>query len=496
MRMARTLSQGLAPLILIALAAAVGAWGMRTSAARKARAEQAQEKEAIATIRVRKADFEVVVQAMGTLESVNATPVVAQVSGQLTYVAPNGVRVKKGEVIAELDVPRMARSVRDNELEYVNARHDLEAKKRNLATGVKLAEIKLEQAKEELGRFRAEQASKLTDQEARLGHDAEDLKLTSERLERKKKLAGEGLLAQQEVELGAADLEARKFNVERETKDLALAEKRQSSEELDKEAAVETAEADLARARSSEADELREATTRLQISKQQLDERMSQLEKGIVRAPDDGIVVLAQQRDGGSSRPLEPGDHVWQNAQVASLPDLSRMRVVLEMPQEQARLLKRGQAAKIHVEAMPGVELEGEVTAIAQTASEPDIQGTGMSTGRRIFKTQVGIKEVKGAPLRPGMTSSARIIIERIPDAVSVPLECVFDRDDRKVVQVRRGSRFEEVEVQLGPKNEDAVVVTKGLKGGEEIALRDLAAPAPERTPLGGTQEAPSALPL
>jgi HlyD family secretion protein len=496
MKIAQTLSRGLAPLILVALAAAAGAWAIRGSATRKARAEQAREKQMIATVEVARGDFEMVVGALGALESISSTPVVTQVSGDLAYLVPNGVRVKEGDVIAELDLPRMARTVRDQALEYENARHELETRTRELAAGVELSRISLEQAKEELRRFRAQQVADLANKEARRDYDRKDLELNQERLERKKKLAAEGLLAKREVELGTADIEAKKFDVERQTKELELARKRKSSDDRDKEDAVQKAEAEVERASSAEKDELRQATVALAIRKQQFDRVKTQFEKGVIRAPRDGIVVAAVNEDRGESRPLETGDHVWENRQIASLPDLSRMRAVLELPQEQARLAKLGLPAKIRVEALPRLEFDGKVTQIAQTASESQMRGTSMPTGRRTFKTQVEVIDNKGAALRPGMTATVRIIVEHLPKAVSLPLECVFDREDRKVVYVKSGSRFEEVEVKLGPKNDDSVVVTRGLRGGEQVALRDLQVTAEGGAASTRSTGLPSALPL
>jgi multidrug efflux pump subunit AcrA (membrane-fusion protein) len=110
----------------------------------------------------------------------------------------------------------------------------------------------------------------------------------------------------------------------------------------------------------------------------------------------------------------------------------------------------------------------------------------------------VDIKDLKKAKLRPGMTAQARIIVEKVRGAVSVPLECVFEKDDRQIVYLRVGATgrgvheprampagftkpapnvgFVRVEVELGPRNDDRAVIAKGLKGGEEVALRDVGA--------------------
>ena len=93
------------------------------------------------------------------------------------------------------------------------------------------------------------------------------------------------------------------------------------------------------------------------------------------------------------------------------------------------------------------------------------------------------------------MTALVRIIVERIPDAVTVPLACVFERDDGHIVYVRQERGFRAVEVELGPKSDNEVVITDGLNGEEEVALRDVSADTSDTSATGESQS-PSALPL
>jgi len=494
MKVMRAITQGLTPVILVALAAAVGAYAMRLSTVKAAEAERRLERHSVATTKAAVEDFEVAVQGVGTLEAVESQAVSAEVTGQVVLVVPNGIKVKAGEAILVLDVPRMERRLRDQEVQYQNALTDLETRKRQLATRVEQAEIGVSQAKEDLDRFKLTKESELVDQQKQRDHDGIRLEESDERLDRKRRLAEEKLLPAREIELGEAAMERDKFNLERQDKELETARARKDSELLDKEDAVRRAESELERARSEREDQLQDAQMRLQIQQQQLDRLGEQLDKAIVRAPVDGIVVLAEERDGMSTRPLQPGDQLWQGRPVATIPDLSKMRAVIEVPQAKARLIKRKLPARITVEALPGTEFEAEVTEVAQTGSEGTFSGTGMPTGERTFRTFVEIKNTEDAPLRPGMTANVRIIVETISDAVTVPLESVFDRDDRKVVCVKRGDRFEEVEVTLGQESLDRVVITKGLKGGELVALRD--ATAGGEVGSESSEEPASALPF
>jgi multidrug efflux pump subunit AcrA (membrane-fusion protein) len=72
------------------------------------------------------------------------------------------------------------------------------------------------------------------------------------------------------------------------------------------------------------------------------------------------------------------------------------------------------------------------------------------------------------------MTANVRVIVEELEEVVSIPLECVFEREDRRLVYVRRGQDFLPLEVELDEQSEDMAVVIKGLQGGEEIALRSV----------------------
>ncbi len=150
------------------------------------------------------------------------------------------------------------------------------------------------------------------------------------------------------------------------------------------------------------------------------------------------------------SEVLSPGEEVWPMRAVATIPDLSQMRVALELSQEQARQVKPKQKARVLVETAPGKVFSAEVTDISHNAEEQ--RGTwDIATGERIFHTSVLIKNTQGAFLRPGTTSQATIIVQHLPKVLALPLECIFDRDGKKIVYVRRGEGFGRWRCNWGP---------------------------------------------
>lgn len=75
--------------------------------------------------------------------------------------------------------------------------------------------------------------------------------------------------------------------------------------------------------------------------------------------------------------------------------------------------------------------------------------------------------------LRPGMSAVVEVITERVPSVVYVPLQAVFEKDGKKCVFVKYDTRYLRTEVTVGPRSESQVIIAKGLKGDEHVALLD-----------------------
>ena len=77
------------------------------------------------------------------------------------------------------------------------------------------------------------------------------------------------------------------------------------------------------------------------------------------------------------------------------------------------------------------------------------------------------------ALLRPGLLADVEIIVEKIPNAIHVPVQAVFEREGKQVVYVRVGTRFEERRVRLAKRSESAMVISEGVKAGDIVAMAD-----------------------
>ncbi len=75
--------------------------------------------------------------------------------------------------------------------------------------------------------------------------------------------------------------------------------------------------------------------------------------------------------------------------------------------------------------------------------------------------------------LRPGLLADVEITVERIPDAIHVPAQGIFEKDGQPAVWVQSGHRFQQRIVKLARRSESTMVIGEGLKPGEVIALSD-----------------------
>jgi macrolide-specific efflux system membrane fusion protein len=75
--------------------------------------------------------------------------------------------------------------------------------------------------------------------------------------------------------------------------------------------------------------------------------------------------------------------------------------------------------------------------------------------------------------LRPGMSSSAEILLESEPNILMIPIRASFIHGGKPAVYVQRGPNFSIRQIEVGKRNDTDLIVTKGLKEGEIVALEN-----------------------
>ena len=200
----------------------------------------------------------------------------------------------------------------------------------------------------------------------------------------------------------------------------------------------------------------------------------SYLSKMTIVAPNDGIVnILPNTRTAGafgsSLPPFKEGDRAWTGAAIAEIPDLTSMRMELKLDEVDRGKLQLGQKLRVRVDAIPELEFDAELDWISPIAA---VIWKGMGLTEKTFPARATLSKVDPR-LRPGMSSSAEIIIESAAETVLIPARASFLHKGKPAVWIQKGDRFEIRTIEVGKRNETDLVVLKGLNPGDTIAMED-----------------------
>ncbi len=178
-----------------------------------------------------------------------------------------------------------------------------------------------------------------------------------------------------------------------------------------------------------------------------------------LRAPRDGIAVIADNPRGG--RRLQPGDTVWIGLPVVSLPDLSRLQVSAALSDVDDGLVAEGMRVTCAVDAYPELEIEGKIVSIAPFAEE-----LRWGSLRRGFEVTVDLDATPAdPPLVPGMSVRVEARMETHDDALLIPRAAL----EMSAAGARARTAGGWQSVELGPCDAVDCVLLAGLEAGARV---------------------------
>lgn len=198
------------------------------------------------------------------------------------------------------------------------------------------------------------------------------------------------------------------------------------------------------------------------------------LSKMVLRAPIDGILnILPNGRSQGSfgsaPPPFKEGDRASTGIPIAEIPNLAEMRVDLKMDEVDRGKLQLDQESRVRVDAIPDQEFIAVLNWISPIAQ---VQSRGPFMQEKTFPARATLRKTDPR-LRPGMSASAEIILEKVPNSVMIPIRASMTVGGKPAVYVQRGENFELRRIEVGKRNETDIVVVSGLKAGEVVALEN-----------------------
>lgn len=167
-----------------------------------------------------------------------------------------------------------------------------------------------------------------------------------------------------------------------------------------------------------------------------------------------GMVTYAKNWD-GSKKKVGSDINAW-DLTIATLPDLTKMESKTYANEVDVRKIVKDQEVSVGFDAFPDITMEGVVTSVANVGENK--RGSDI----KLFQVMIKLKEYNES-IRPGMTTSNRILIQKQKDVLMIPLEAVFSTDSISYVYRSSGFSIDKMQVELGDSNEDVVIITKGL---------------------------------
>ncbi|WP_225776331.1 efflux RND transporter periplasmic adaptor subunit [Pseudomonas sp. Marseille-Q5115] len=172
---------------------------------------------------------------------------------------------------------------------------------------------------------------------------------------------------------------------------------------------------------------------------------------------------------------------------LARINGLSRVWLVVAVPESEAGSIMPGQTVEARLPAFPGKTLTGKVSTILPETN-PD---------SRTLRVRVELPNPDGQ-LRPGLTAQVRLHHPGEPSVLWVPSEAVIRTGRRALVMLAQGSgKYRPVEVQLGQESDGKTAIVQGLEEGQKVvasgqflldseaSLKGIVAPAQDAPPLG-----------
>jgi RND family efflux transporter MFP subunit len=366
----------------------------------------------------------------GSAHSWESAELYAKISGYLLAQHVDiGSHVKRGDLLAELDVPELHKDVEAAAANYEQAKAEVaqaEARVASAFADFKASQSRVAQSKAEADRFEAEvdfqqkqfdRLSALSEQNAIEARVVDEQKLQLDSAQANRRAAQSSVVAAEQQALAA-------------------------------ESRVALAKADL------------------DVTKAKLRVAESQLERvkviaGYTRivSPYDGVVTLRNFHRGAYIRSPDQGGQV----PLLAVDYTDRMRVLVRIPEREVPFIQAGDKAAVKFDALPSREFTGTVARIAESED----------SATRTMLAEVDVDNPDHV-IRDHMYGRVEIELEAAPQGVTIPSHCLVGDvvDDSGQVFVVEDGVARLRKVKVGRDTGIEAEVLSGLTTGDAVIMR------------------------
>jgi len=198
------------------------------------------------------------------------------------------------------------------------------------------------------------------------------------------------------------------------------------------------------------------AEAQLEAAELAVTEAQKQLDEAVITAPFDGEVTSVHAEEGDIYSPT--------GMPVIHLIDPDTMEIEVEIDEIDIAEVEPGQKAIIEVDALPALQLEGEVASISLLSKKIG--------GLVLYEVTIGFDVPQGYNLKIGMSATADIILEERSGVLLVPDRAIQqDSQGNPIVKVIVNEEVEEIPVVIGISDGFDTEVVSGLSEGDVVVV-------------------------
>jgi cobalt-zinc-cadmium efflux system membrane fusion protein len=162
-------------------------------------------------------------------------------------------------------------------------------------------------------------------------------------------------------------------------------------------------------------------------------------------------------------RDLTPGSIISDDADVLTIMNLDRIRVLVDVFEHDLAMLHAGESASITVEAYPKERFTGTVASIGDTVDR----------STRTVRARIDVPNPDHR-LKPGMFANAEIATAgKGGSHLCVPASAIFEINGEKAVFIGLGeNRFAVTRVEIGEVSSEDIQIVSGVREGDKVVAQ------------------------
>jgi RND family efflux transporter MFP subunit len=178
------------------------------------------------------------------------------------------------------------------------------------------------------------------------------------------------------------------------------------------------------------------------------------LADAVIKAPVAGSI---------SERLVQPGEFIRENTPVATIVQMSPLKLKTAIQEKNASLIHPGQAVEFDVEAFFERKFKGKIAYVSPAVDQ----------ATRTFAVEAMVDN-SDRQLKPGFFAKGVVLTSVDQQVLAVPEDAVSTLAGVSTVYVIENAKARQQQISLGARQSKLVEVTSGLKGDEMLATANL----------------------